>query len=392
MKFSNKFSCSAKAILTISFITAVSLTLSSQDNHRVNLEFRTQGSIDSFPEQHKGLSIILGSVLISEGEGHEITNLDSLSQLTLIKGDLTIFRNNSLLSLKGLDNIAEVNGSIQIQICNGLSDLKGLGGMKTVVGELRIEKNSSLVSLTGLEQLSTVGNDLNISYNNELINLNGLENLKVIKRKLIIKDNEKLKSLDAMNASLYVGKGKDVFDNNSLEDFGPFVEKYGNNEVEKAKGTYRMTVSLTNESINYTKGYLLDTEENELIFSPTQYSKSEQRIAIDKVESIKFTKVSNKLKGPFIAGVIGFSVGAFIGYKQGDSPGKVVPSWFFNLPQYVEGRSKWEKAGTGGLIGGALGALIGLAASSTSIKIPIGGKKANFKKNERKIRKYILDL
>lgn len=71
------------------------------------IRFGTQAQIDNFADDYPGCTIILGPVEIRESAPANITDLDGLSHLTEIRGNLTISDNAILASLQGLDNIAE---------------------------------------------------------------------------------------------------------------------------------------------------------------------------------------------------------------------------------------------------------------------------------------------
>jgi len=74
----------------------------------------TQQQIDSFPINYQGCTQIEGSVYIGNWDPTNITNLDSLIQLTTIAGGLSIEANSLLTSLSGLNNLVSIAGTLEI--------------------------------------------------------------------------------------------------------------------------------------------------------------------------------------------------------------------------------------------------------------------------------------
>jgi len=96
-----------------------------------------QSQIDSFQINYPNCTVIEGSVIIS---GNDISNLNELSVLTTIQGDLKIEYNDSLIQLTGLNNLTSIGG------------------------DLRIGVNDALTSLSGLAKLTHIGRHLFIGY------------------------------------------------------------------------------------------------------------------------------------------------------------------------------------------------------------------------------------
>jgi hypothetical protein len=115
-----------------------------------NYYFFTQSDIDNFQINYPGCTGLEGLVKIT---GNDITNINGLGIVSIIKGDVDISDNPLLTNLTGLENV-------------------------TSIGEyLYIEYNNALTSLTGLESLTSIGGYLDISYNNALTSLTGLDNI-----------------------------------------------------------------------------------------------------------------------------------------------------------------------------------------------------------------------
>ena len=80
--------------LTLTFIISLSYAQVCLQN---GIELTTQSDIDSFPQKYVGCDSIYGDLTIS---GADITNVDSLEQLSYIGGNLFITGNLNLISLK----------------------------------------------------------------------------------------------------------------------------------------------------------------------------------------------------------------------------------------------------------------------------------------------------
>lgn len=111
--------------------------------------FHDQESIDQFQFNYPGCTVIEGNVNIDD-YCYNIKNLDGLSVITSIGGDLVIGN-------------TEEDGNTQLTNLDGLQNLASIGG------SLTIAMNKTLVSITGLNNLSPASiSNLNITYNTSL--------------------------------------------------------------------------------------------------------------------------------------------------------------------------------------------------------------------------------
>ena len=160
------------------------------------ITFETQAQIDSFQIIHPNCTEIEGDVEIS---GNDITNLNGLSLLTSIGGNLVIEINDILPSMTGLDNVTSIGGFISIVDNDSLTSLTGLENITSIMGgDLHIGNNGALTSLTGLENVTTIGGVFGISNNNVLTSLTSLENMSSIGGDLWISFNDALTSLSGL--------------------------------------------------------------------------------------------------------------------------------------------------------------------------------------------------
>jgi hypothetical protein len=184
--------------------------------------------LDSFPTDHPECNIIEGNVRIT---GSDITNLNGLSGLSSIEGDLIIENNELLVSLSGFNNLSYIGGDLKIYDNDLLPNLNGLDDLVYVGGSLHIGTyveigagvnfygNPFLESLYGLNMLGSVGMDLIITANVILPDLSGLDNISSIGGKLHIWWNQAITSLDGLNnISAFTIKDLLIRDNTSLSN------------------------------------------------------------------------------------------------------------------------------------------------------------------------------
>lgn len=168
------------------------------------IQFHSQASIDDFQINHPNCTEILGYVRIN---GPDITNLNGLSAVTSIGGDLEIYGNDLLISLSGLEGVTCVGEDVSIgewlpaggnRRLKNLTGLNGLGHIK----DLRIINNDSLINVTGLNNLNSISGHLYIE--SHLTSLTGLENLDTIGGWLNIR-NAGITSLEGLDNLVFLG-------------------------------------------------------------------------------------------------------------------------------------------------------------------------------------------
>jgi len=170
--------------------------------------FFTQADIDNFQENYPGCTQLEGDVLIS---GDDITNLNGLSVITSIGGDLDIFCNPSLTTMVGLDNLNHIGGELAIYNNDTLLNLNGLDNLNSVDGNLLIgyysigTGNPLLTGITGLNNLLSVGGNLAVYFNETLSSITGMNNLESIGGDFTIHFNNALTDISGVDALTSVG-------------------------------------------------------------------------------------------------------------------------------------------------------------------------------------------
>lgn len=165
--------------LIVVFLISVVPSTYSQSCLPEGISFTTQAEIDSFPVLYPKCTEIQGSVSITNPFSSDINNLNGLSSLTSIGGDLNIEAGPLLRNLSGLDSLTSIGGHLIIgsYYSTKFGTLNGLENVQTIGGDLRIADNPKLVSLNGLKNLVSIGGDLRIERNTALYSLAGLEKL-----------------------------------------------------------------------------------------------------------------------------------------------------------------------------------------------------------------------
>jgi len=184
------------------------ITVSSQPCLPDGIEFTTQAQIDNFQNNYPTCTEIAGYVIIDDDQSDDITNLNGLSVLTSIWGNLWIggyyYRHNRVLtSLTGLDNVTSIGGNLTISNNGALTTLTGLDAVTSIGGDLWIGYNYDLTSLTGLDNVTSIWRSLVIFGNYGLKSLTGLDNVTSIGGMLEVSGNKSLNSLmglDNINA------------------------------------------------------------------------------------------------------------------------------------------------------------------------------------------------
>lgn len=129
-----------------------------------DLLFTTQKAIDDFLINYPECSKISGNLTI---DGDSIKNLEGLSNIAYIGGNLRIRNNKMLVDLDDLFNLARINGFLRIFNNPVLNSLGGLNNVTLIDGSISVENNNSLTSLNGIQNI----NPESIKSNNAIADL-----------------------------------------------------------------------------------------------------------------------------------------------------------------------------------------------------------------------------
>ncbi len=162
----------------------------------------SQLRIDQFAMQYAGCSSIEGDLIV---RGNDITNLDGLSNLTSIVGDLKVWESPNLASIAGLSNLTNVGGTLHLINDPKLLNLTGLDQLNVIGGSLIITYNFRLGQIEALQSLTSIGGELFIANNDNLLSLQGLEGITSVPEILAIADNNQLSNLQGLNNLSTIG-------------------------------------------------------------------------------------------------------------------------------------------------------------------------------------------
>lgn len=207
---SGRFTSIAVVLFTAVFLLALifSVPASAQDCTPDNIALSSQLEVDQFQVNHGPCDRVLQNLVIT-GEG--IVNLDELSDLTAVLGDLKIDHNSSLITIDGLAKLQSAGG-LSMSGNPALLKIDGLSGLTRIEGWLLIQDNDSLQSVSGLNGLTYVGDNLLVRVNRQLTSLQGLSNLYQVAGTLQFKlnfllDLRGLSSLTSVGGLDIVGEG-----------------------------------------------------------------------------------------------------------------------------------------------------------------------------------------
>jgi len=138
-----------------------------------DLIFSSQAQVDDFGISYPNCNEFPGGITITGN----VLNLNGLSGLTSIGGDLNFLYNVQLSNMTGLTNLTSVGGNVSIIENYTMISLVGLNSLSTIGGYLYINRNNMLISVSGLNSLTSVGDGLSISESASLTNVGGLNSL-----------------------------------------------------------------------------------------------------------------------------------------------------------------------------------------------------------------------
>lgn len=199
-----------KKILSFLFALSALNSVTAQGCFPEGITFTNQTQIDNFQSDYPGCSLILGDVNIIEDGSEIITNLDGLTAMQRINGNLLIKENYDLVSITGLQNLSFVGGNLSLQFNYTLPSLTGLENLDSIGGDFVTGCTNLITDLEALGNLSYIGGDIDINWHPNLVSLHGLENLNhlgggiTLSNNVILTDLSPLESITTLNGSLFI--------------------------------------------------------------------------------------------------------------------------------------------------------------------------------------------
>lgn len=197
-----------------------------------------QAEIDNFSEHYSGCTTLHGLTFIV---GSSINNLNGLSQVTHIAGDLHI-KDANLTNLYGLHNIDSVDRNLTIQSID-VTSLSGLENLEYIGNSLFLNELQDLTSITQLSNIKSL-NFLEIALNYNLTSLHGLDSLKKLVS-LRLTNNYTLSDISALSNVDSIRLNMDIqglYALSSIEDLsnlkyvGMRILIYDNHKLTSLKG------------------------------------------------------------------------------------------------------------------------------------------------------------
>lgn len=182
----------------------------------------TQSDIDNFKINYPSCIEFNGSITITDNIS--INNLEGLSNLTTINGDLTIgsngrfARSNRLLNLEGLQNLTHVGGTLALYNNNFLQNIQHLSNLEHVGDNLILESNWYLDHFLGLENVTIIHGNLIIKDNREVRSLMGLQNISEVVGNLEIFNTIENNGIQGLNGVTKVGGNLELYYVHGLSD------------------------------------------------------------------------------------------------------------------------------------------------------------------------------
>lgn len=217
------------------------LIISGQNNNDTLPHALAYAEMGNFCDEYSG---VRGDLVIA---WTDVRDLDALSCLCAVEGDLELYINGELESVEGLSSLEEIGGDLHIAGNSALPSLVGLDGVRVVPGELGVYSNWALTDLDGLNGVEAIGEGLFLS-DNGLLDLHGLEGLEHIEGYLYVGyhawlyDLSGLDSLGEVGGDLTLRYNERLYDlrgADQLERVGSLAI-YGNPRFDAVEGLWSL--------------------------------------------------------------------------------------------------------------------------------------------------------
>lgn len=194
--------------------------------------FESQEELDNFPVDYPNCTEIEGFVQIgNQGEWSNINNLEGLSSITYIGGNLEFIFNEYLVNMEGLNNLDSIGGGISYYGNTGLDNLVGFDKLSRIGNGIYMFLNR-IKSFDGIESLNYIGGGISLIDNNFLKNINGLQGLNTVEGYIGLCQLDSLISLEGFEQLTYAGGGI------GLEDMPSILNLNGLNNLSYAEGLF----------------------------------------------------------------------------------------------------------------------------------------------------------
>jgi hypothetical protein len=186
-------------LLTIFFLTLVYSKPSNAQVCQGDITLSTQAQVDGF-----ACTQLIGNLTIS---GDDVTNLNGLSSLRRIQGQLLITNNANLITVDGLPALDSIGQGIEISGNPQLETIDGFSSLTILYNKLLISNNPQLTSFNGFNRVERIPSFFDskvvIDNNASLPNIDGLASLRSLSGKetyIDVSNNGALLDIDGLSS------------------------------------------------------------------------------------------------------------------------------------------------------------------------------------------------
>lgn len=206
----NKFAVILLIVSSIMTLAAIDAAHAAVNCTPDTISLETQADVDNFQTGHGPCDHVVGDLQLL---GSQADNLDGLSGLATVGGDLLITANGNLESVEGLSGLTDIGGRLRISQNGKLAALDGLENLTRIEHDLEISDNDMLANLDGLSGIASIGWDIIVSFNDVLANVDGLSKLERVDQIVSFTQNPQLTHVDGLSSLVHAGQ---VFVTNNL--------------------------------------------------------------------------------------------------------------------------------------------------------------------------------
>jgi len=241
------------------FLSVLGFQLIAQDCPSGDQFFSSQEKIDDFIIEYPTCKVLDGDVFIG---GSLIENIDALSNIEIIEGLLVIDFTIDLINTSGFSSLSEINGGLEIIENFKLENIEEITQVDKLQGDITISQNRNLKRLIGFESdneldivtilenenldtidafhnVKNVNGSITVSNNDKLLRCNIFNNLDSVDE-LFVRVNSNLETLDGFDKLEVVENQLNILSNNNLNSIPSFnnLVKCGSFTMSDFKGLF----------------------------------------------------------------------------------------------------------------------------------------------------------
>ncbi|MCL1078361.1 hypothetical protein D5R81_08800 [Parashewanella spongiae] len=278
----------------------------------IRFSFNSQADIDNFYTQYPKCTLLSASTYIN---GDDIENIDGLTNIKEVWGNLSIGYNSKIKSIEGLSNLEIVFGDLivrqnpvletiegfnrihtvggNLEICNNpmLESVSGFSDLEEIERGVRVHDNKSLLALPLTNKLEKLGESIEIISNEKIENIDGLAGIRIAHADVKIQNNGQLSNIDGLSGLAFVEGELSLINDEALNNLD------GMKRLSYVDGS----LNITNSKLTSLKGLSNINAVGSLILNNNLSLFSIEGVAgiqeIDKQLSIESNPRLNSTKG-----------------------------------------------------------------------------------------------